>query len=272
MVAVKMFRLCSTARQVSEYAAGWLHRQPAVKEESLTDWLLDYFDQKSTGIRYYQFTRHEEGRSSGADWDWWILLSHGCFKIRVQAKKLKKNHDHYQDLARSNKTGYQLDVLLDSSARFNFYPIYSLYGFSEGVGRCARTIRPEPLHICSAQEIYDLVFSDPRSRLNSSTLLALSIPLTCLFCCPLYIVAPDANAGDLFDHYFTTPPSPRGGHDEGNPDRNRGFELETPPIIKQLFNIEEINDNTEPILRFYQETFPGSNGVGIIRPDRQIEG
>ncbi len=180
-----MNTICTTAESASRYVTGWLQRQPAVKEESITDWLLDYLTQHNSQIRYYQFSRHEEGRSSGADWDWWILANRGCFKLRVQAKKLRSNYDHYNSLAHSNSIGYQIDLLLDSSASLNFYPIYSLYGLSEGVERCSRTTRPESLHICSAQEVYDLLFGTARSRIASTNLLDLSIPLPCLFCCPL---------------------------------------------------------------------------------------
>ena len=166
-----MNSLYELAEEAVNYTAGWMSRQPAVKEESITDWLLDFFDQNSSLIQYYQFNRHEEARSSGADWDWWFWLQKGCFKIRVQAKKVKKNHDHYEDLARSNMTGYQLDTLLNSSTIYNFYPIYSLYGFSENVERCRMLSYRIPsnkscLFICSAQEVYDLVFGSARKRIK----------------------------------------------------------------------------------------------------------
>jgi hypothetical protein len=258
-----MKTLCETAESASQYVTGWLQRQPAVKEESITDWLLDYLDQHSSQIRYYQFTRHEEARSSGADWDWWIISRHGCFKLRVQAKKVKQHVDQYTDLARSNTSGYQIDMLLDSSASLNFYPIYSLYGFSEGVERCQRTSRPESLHICSAQEVYDLLFGGPRSRVEANSLLGLSIPLPCLFCCPLSRDRPQGGPGELFRNYFRTHPKPRGAEGDGKPDPDRGFEERTPEIIKRMFEVREINSNTEGILREYQSMFAGSKGVVI---------
>ncbi len=265
-----MKTLRETTEAASQYVTGWLQRQPSVKEESITDWLLDYLDQHCSQIRYYQFSRHEEGRSSGADWDWWILSRRGCFKLRVQAKKVKRNVDHYPDLARSNRNGYQLDILLDSSASHNFYPIYSLYGFSEGKERCQRTSRPESLHICSAQEVYDLLFGGPRSRVESSSLLELSIPLPCLFCCPLSREQPYGGPGALFENYFRTAPKPRGEGADGEPLRGRGYEENTPEIIKIMFEVEVINSNTVGILREYQSMFAGSDGVVIadLREDK----
>ena len=71
--------ICQIARDANDYVDGWMTRQPEIKEESITDWLLDYFDQHSSQLKYYQFNRYEEGAFSGADWDWWILLRNGCF-------------------------------------------------------------------------------------------------------------------------------------------------------------------------------------------------
>lgn len=255
--------ICQVARDANDYAVGWLGRQPAVKEESITDWLLDYFQQHSTDIRYYLFDRHEEARISGADWDWWILLRSGCFKLRVQAKKVRRGKDHYSELARSNQTGYQIDLLLNSSAQLNFYPLYSLYGLTEGVERCKRTGRPVALSICSAQEVYDLVFGAARKRIESGDLLAMTIPLECLFCCPLVRDVRDRGPDELFRHYFRVPP--RKPSDNDSADNHRGYEESTPSIIKNLYQMEASNDNTAGLLREYESMYRGSNGVVISR-------
>lgn len=239
-----------------------------MKEESLTDWLLDHFMQQSSEILYYQFTRHEEGKESGADWDWWILLEHGCFKIRVQAKKVRKSHDHYRDLARSNKSGYQLDMLLKSSASQNFYPIYALYGFAEGGERCEHTPRPEPLHICSAQEVYDIVFASARTRIDSSTLLGLSIPLSCLFCCPRVNDSLLSSTENIFRRHFGRSSRVCEGEEDGEAldlGSRQGFEERVPEVVRALFETQKANDNREELLKKYQGEFSGANGVLITR-------
>lgn len=266
-----MKNLCETAKDASQYVAGWLQRQPSVKEESITDWLLDYLDQHCTQISYSQFTRHEEGRSSGADWDWWILLRSGCFKLRVQAKRLKRRVDHYSDLGRSNKYGYQIDMLLNSSAGLNFYPIYALYGISEGMERCPNTSRSESLHICSAQEVNDMIFGEPRHRVDSSALLGLSIPLSCLFCCPQSQGQSLDKPHTLLDRYFQTAPKSRGVDADGKSDPLRGIEVNTPEIIKKLSEKHERNSNFEGLLREYQSMFAGSSSV-VIADMRENEG
>jgi hypothetical protein len=260
------------AREANDYAAGWLRRQPAVKEESITDWLLDFFQQKSSDVRYYEFDRHEEARFSGADWDWWFLLRNGCYKIRVQAKKLRRGKDHYPELARSNQTGYQIDLLLDSSAKHNFYPIYVLYAKTEGVERCKRQPVPVVLSICSAQETYELIFGAARRRIESGDVLALSIPLECLFTCPLVRDFPSHSPDNLFREYFKI--LPRGISEEAkntDVDHHRGYEETIPNIIRSLFEIREINSNTEGILREYQSIFSGSRGVTLVRVNHANE-
>jgi len=64
--------------------------------------------------------------------------------------------------------------------------------------------------------------------------------------------------------------SPRGrrGDEEAQDDRpRRGYEESVPHVIRSLFEIREINSNTEGILREYQSMFAGSRGVTIVRVD-----
>ena len=298
-----MKSLYELAEEANSYTAGWMSRQPALREESITDWLLDFFDQNSSLIQYYQFNHSEEARS-GADWDWWFLLRKGCFKIRVQAKKVRKNYNHYRDLAHSNKKGKQLDILLNSSANYNFYPLYSLYGFSENVERCRIPSYRFPsnkncLFICSAQEVYDLVFSSSQKRIGSSALLKLSIPLQCLFChflitesdffklsiplqclfCHHRSVIDNFSDGFpiLFQSFFS-PPLARDAEDGAEPEGQRGYEDEVPSIIRALFEAREDTggdiqerrntENIQEILSQYQHDFAGANGVAIVQAEQ----
>jgi hypothetical protein len=247
----------------SKDASGWLQRQPGVKEESITDWLLDFFDQKSNNVSYYQFTRHEEAKSSGADWDWWILYPKmkGCFKMRVQAKRIRKHHDHYQDITRTNQSGFQIDMLLNSSAQLNFYPIYAHYGLSEGVERCSRTPSPEALFVSSAQEMYDFIFGAPRTKVEYVDILKMCIPMPCVFGCPLV----DKNGiSSLFSHYFQSAPRSIEGEKDNENNSSRGLEREVPQIIRELTKIKERNSNTEGLFQEYKNKYAGSNGFTIF--------
>ena len=295
-----MKSLYELAKKADSHTAGWMRRNPALKEESITDWLLDFFDRNSSSVQYYQFDHHEEGQYSGADWDWWFLLRKGCFKIRVQAKRVRKNHNHYRNLNHSNRNGRQLDKLLNSSANYNFYPIYSLYGFSENVERCRMPSYRAPsnkscLFICSAQEVYDLVSGSSQKRIESSDLLKLSIPLQCLFChflitesdllklsiplqCLFCHFSVTNNFSDdflgLFHHFFFSPPL---ASDRAEPEEQRGYEDEVPSIIIDLFEAREHADDTQmrdstrdrqEILSQYQHEFVGTNGVAIFQAEQ----
>ncbi len=258
-------KLHKVSLDASSYASGWLKRQPGVKEESITDWLLDFFDQNSNQIRYYQFNRHEEAKLSGADWDWWILYPNnkGCFKIRVQAKRLRKGHNHYLDITRANKSGYQIDMLLDSSSRLNFYPIYAHFGLSEGVERCTSTPAPESLFLSSAQEMYDLVFGRPRMKIESKDILKMCIPMPCLFGCPL--IHEHNKIMSLFNHYFKSKPRNLPETNNQDDNYNRGFEFEIPPLIQELSRVDEQGQISHGLANEYQNNYEGSNAVAIFR-------
>lgn len=81
---------CERVRHCSLYVRHWIEKQPEVKEESLTDWLLFELSRRIPRIRYKSFSRHEESRVTGADWHWWFVFDRFSFQIRVQAKRLKR--------------------------------------------------------------------------------------------------------------------------------------------------------------------------------------
>src|SRR5271156_2283041 len=111
--------ICHVSYHASVYIERGLFRQPQVKEESLTDWFLDWTALHCREFHYTLFNRHEEGKITGADWEWWILGESNALKMRVQAKRLKDNDDNYPDLARSNAHGLQIEKLIADAGRVN---------------------------------------------------------------------------------------------------------------------------------------------------------
>ncbi len=71
-----MDEICKQLHQSSGFVRKWIAKQPAVKEESLTDWLLFDVSTRLPNVLYHAFTRHEEARHTGADWEWWLLFPH----------------------------------------------------------------------------------------------------------------------------------------------------------------------------------------------------
>lgn len=116
--------------QTSNYCYNWIQKQPHVKEESLTDWLLFYVNQNIPNIYYTTFTRNEEA-VSGADWEWWIVTEDyrgtRAYRLLVQAKKTKTNKDNYPIVAYGNKNGLQIDLLIKKAIERGALPLYAYY-------------------------------------------------------------------------------------------------------------------------------------------------
>lgn len=122
-----MNSVCQHLQESAAYIRNWLEKQPGVKEESLTDWLLFDTATRVPNISYRAFTRHEEARETGADWEWWFVFPTKSFRFRVQAKKLSPTNDNYPELARTNRHGLQIDKLLSNSESANAIPLYAFY-------------------------------------------------------------------------------------------------------------------------------------------------
>ncbi len=58
--------------QISRACYIWMQKQPNVKEESLTDWMLYNVSEKCKYFYYKTFSKNEEAYN-GADWEWWVL-------------------------------------------------------------------------------------------------------------------------------------------------------------------------------------------------------
>jgi hypothetical protein len=179
---------CPIAARLCAELAEWLHDQPSVGEESLTDWLLFQLQKRSSRrVLYRKCTRHEESTLTGADWEWWIVGDTRNMGIRVQAKKLSRD-DCYPQLAYTNRRGLQIEMLLDSARHFKMLPFYALYHASPSIPkvRCEgafHTGGPQGAFLADAVELYEKWVKGGRQRIDAARLLADSSPLACLFCC-----------------------------------------------------------------------------------------
>nr|WP_320023140.1 hypothetical protein [uncultured Draconibacterium sp.] len=116
-----------------------------------------------------------------------------------------------------------------------------------------------------------MVFGRARQRINSTDLLQLTIPMECLFCCPLARDKNEFGPRDLFDQYFRI--SPRNVDRENQNDKereNQGFDKEVPEIITALYKMESLNDNSIGLLNEYRNQYPGSNSLSIIKIDKDF--
>lgn len=171
----------------------WIQQQPHVKEESITDWLLFELSKRYRCLKYYTFTRHEE-MSNGADWEWWVLTTHFAYRFRVQAKKLKAKIDNYSSVCYSNNNGLQIDLLLEASDHDAAFPLYMFYSAGEQDTDLVLRNYPTPnlskmikwcepcsngAYLSPARVIYDEVLAKPKRKIDDSTLLNISLKLSC---------------------------------------------------------------------------------------------
>lgn len=177
----------------------WMNKQPHVKEESLTDWLLYAVSERCPQIYYQTFSRHEEAEN-GCDWEWWILTSdryetwkYNAYRFLVQAKKLyAHNRDNYSLLNYGNRNGSQINLLIQEAAQRNALPLYMYYSAEkadveeqiknnlwldeEAVRWCAACVNGGYLSL--AQEVHKMLYGVPRHKLPTVELLNHALKLS----------------------------------------------------------------------------------------------
>lgn len=191
---------CIEVKKISEYIREWISKQPAVKEESLTDFLLFQLSEKVPRIRYKAFSRQVEAKTTGADWEWWFVLSNNCaYKLRIQAKK--GFPDNYPHIAHSNRYGMQIEKLLEDAINTNSIPFYAFYTNEVGKVMCPRGINNEGVYMAGANKVYISFIQGARQKISTQSILSISNPLSCFFCCPLVEEA-DFRFSDFIEKYY----------------------------------------------------------------------
>lgn len=177
------------AFELSQRIAVWRKQQPAVGEESLTDWFLFELSERIPRVRYVKFNRIQEGRITGADWEWWFVYSNMSLGIRVQAKRLHLNEDNYPSLAYSTRNGMQIEKLRQEATRRSLLAFYVFYSLDPGpnhikCGRGSRAAAGQGAFWTSANGLYRDHIQNGRAVVGGIDILRQSNPLPCLFNCP----------------------------------------------------------------------------------------
>jgi len=195
---------CKELRKCCLYIRNWINKQPSVKEESITDWLLFNISEKISRISYRAFTRNEEARDTGADWEWWFIFNEFCYKTRVQAKKIKISKDNYPSLAYTNKHGMQIEKLIEKSKDENFIPFYAFYTSKADNVKCEAGITNEGVYMAGGKEIYDDFILSGRKKVNYDDILKKTTPLSCFLCCQIcQEEMDDSGFRDFLFRYFS---------------------------------------------------------------------
>ena len=238
--------LCEISNDLSTEIHEWMSAQPEVKEESLTDWLLYELSKRSPQVAYKAFSRHQEAKYTGADWDWFIVFNDGLVKLRVQAKKLFDGQDNYPGLARSNRYGQQITTLITSTAKESAYPIYVFYSAANTISACHGTYTVlTGAFLCGAKKV-DANFLINRKRVDAPDVISHSYPLPCIFCCPM------ANRGSAIDlitqlYYYFESDETRGAIPV---DKYQGYSKSVPAAIKSII------DNNFKFPEWWESEFP----------------
>lgn len=182
--------VCAAVLRISQRLAEWLRKQPSVGEESLTDWLLFEVSEQVPDVRYAKFTRWDEARTTGADWEWWFVSHRLSLGMRVQAKKLAHDQDNYPALAYANKHGVQIEKLREDATRSGLLALYALYCDNRGRAKLKCGGSPdagldEGAFLAGANGLYAAHIRKGRGRVEAVDVLATANPLSCLFCCPM---------------------------------------------------------------------------------------
>jgi len=109
-------------------------------EETITQTILLDLSIALPNLKVYTFTRRQESRSSGADWEWWWQGETRWFGALIQAKKLSSTPSgksryrfDYRPRAASRETSprLQVETIIDASRNWGIPAIYVLYNGPE---------------------------------------------------------------------------------------------------------------------------------------------
>ncbi len=192
--------------------------QSEVKEESITDSYLYRLSRAAPTIRYLSFSRWEEARRTGADWEWWLLLRHGALRFRVQAKKLRGGRNTRAEIVRQNKHGGQMSMLIAAARRDRAIPIYVFFS-SPCIYPllCGATAGGQGAFVATAIAVKALVTG--KSVVRDSDVLLRSRPVACIACCLLAGSAQDVRSqvarwlGEFAPNQDENPRSAEGWHE-----------------------------------------------------------
>lgn len=243
-----MKRLCEIFEDSSSYVKNWLEEQPELKEESMTDWFLYNLSKQAPTIRYKQFTRTEEGRKTGADWEWWFVFSESeSFALRVQAKKLKSNKDNYSGIAYVSGDKLQIERLLDDSAKDGFASFYAFYSTEDSKpAKCGGMNSSGGIFISEANNLRSEFILKGKKKIEPQDIIKYSNSISCLFCCPM--VFESSNVGEGFRHHIKSYFPTISDNLSNNNITQDGFR-ETPQYILSLINEPNIPEWWEQEMR-----------------------
>ena len=202
----------------------------------------------------------EEGRKTGADWEWWVLFPNDkSFCARVQAKKLKNDKDNYAGIAYTTNGMLQIERLLEDSNKNDFASLYAFYSSeSSKYTLCGGRKGNEGVFITDAEHLKNEILDNPRAKYLAKDVLKYSNPISCLFCCPMTERLSYEGLKEHLRNYFPTLYQRR-VKENSNDNNPIGF-IKTPNRIKDFMK-SEIEYNWEAQ---YERNFENVNAILVF--------
>lgn len=227
---------CQAHKSVTREVKEFLMNVDGVGEESITDFLLwkwASIDKKFKSINVSSFTKQEESKVTGADFEMeiWLVGRNLSYPLVFQAKKFVKPYDAYVNkLNYPQNTKSQMNTLLTyassrSSPKIPFYAFYSLPDEKTKAMCRHNDVDDCGVFMAHAKKVEEFADGKHGRKVSKNDLLGVSNPFHCIFCCPI------AFRG-YFEEYF---PSIDG---EAN-------EQSLPEYVHYLINTLELEVNEE---------------------------
>ena len=171
----------------------FIQNVPGAKEESITDYLMwkwRALDSRFKFMRTIPFTRHQEGTTTGADFELelWLVGRTIGIPLLFQAKKFVPLFDAYvSKLNYPNNTQHQLQTLLSYASARQVGPFYAIYTTHVGTQLMCGAGQSQNTGIYMIDAFTAKRFADGQygKRVSLDSILERSNPFHCMFCCPL---------------------------------------------------------------------------------------
>lgn len=178
--------LCQMHKNIEDEVVDFTAHVPSAGEESITDylfWRWSLLNQKNSHLVAKSFTKHEESKTTGADFEMeiWFIGDIYTLPLAIQAKKISNEHKAYRSaFSYPNDTKQQINTLLNYTKQNKRVPLYMLYSQS-AVYPYSKT--PDcGVYIASAFDIETFANLPKGTNLSKSKILEKCIHFYQLFC------------------------------------------------------------------------------------------
>ncbi len=235
-IEIETMNNCHAHKSVTMEVKEFLRNVDNVGEESITDFLLwkwRCIDKQFKSINVESFTRYEESKFTGADFEMegWLVGRSKSYPLVFQAKKFIKPYDGYVNkLNYPKNTKGQMNTLLNyanSKGKIPFYAFYSLPDIKTKAMCRHNDIEDCGVYMSHAKVIEGIADGKYGRRVSKNEILAKSNPFHCIFCCPI------AFRG-YFEKYFPFT-------------NDNSFKQELPEYVGYLLNTDPLEVDEEKI-------------------------